>query len=110
MANPNSATLHAMRLSQPMVFPGKHQTLQTSTTPATSADITSGYILIASAGDDHLVEFGETPGATMSSALVPKGATLTFNTEEFCDHDGTFVVSVRAVNGSGLVTIYSGAE
>jgi hypothetical protein len=93
-----------------MVFPGRHQTLQTSTTPVSSADVSGRYILIASSGDDHLVDFGESPGATMTSALVPKGATLMFNTEEFCEHDGTFKVSVRAVNSSGLVTIYTGAE
>ena len=107
MSSPN---IHDMRLHQHMVFPGAHQTLQTSTTAVASTDIASGYILVASAGDDHLIDFGETPGATMESALVPKGTMLLFNTESFRATDGNFKVSVRAVSSTGIVTIYSGAE
>ena len=107
---PNSPSLQAMRINQQMVFPSLHQTLETTSTPVTSNQITTRYIFIASAGDDHLVDFGEDPGATMTSALVPKGAVLQFNTENFVNTDGNFVVSVRAVSGSGLVTIYQGAE
>jgi hypothetical protein len=99
-----------MGLHQPVAYAGQHETIQTTTTPVTSGQISKRYIIVASAGDDHLVEFGETPGASMTSALVPKGSTLTFNTESYILTDGDFVVSVRAVNGTGLVTIYHGTE
>jgi hypothetical protein len=106
----SSSTIHEMRLNQHMVYPGAHETLQTSTTPVVSQQIGSRYIMIASGGDDHLVDFGETPGATMASALVPRGTMLLFNTESLIATDGNFQISVRAASGAGIVTIYYGAE
>jgi hypothetical protein len=100
--------LMTMQTQQAMLYPYRHQTMETSTTPVTSDQIATRFIYITAIGDDHLVDFGEAPGATMTSAIVPKGATLLFNTEQFTLTDGDFVVSVRAVSGTGMVTIYHG--
>ncbi len=78
------------------------ETLQTSTTPVVSREITTSRVLIVAVGADIFVDVGADPDVEASPAVVPAGYPIMFGIH----NPGVDKVSIKTVSGAGWVTLY----
>jgi hypothetical protein len=95
-----------VKTNQPVAKASCYHTLATSATPTDSPPVNGPFVLISSAGTDHLVSF--VGDASTTSAVVPNGAVMLF---EISDIPNGSTISVRTIAGSGYCTIFhTGSE